>query len=272
MSTFHLHLVSDSTGETVSTVARACLVQLVDFRANEHIWSMVRSSAEVARVIVAIEKEPGFVLYTLVDQDVRSALEKGCRHLQVPCVAVLDPVFAALGRYLGAKIHALPGRQHVMDDEYFNRIEAMQFVLGHDDGQCTWDLNESDVVLMGVSRTSKTPTCIYLANRGVKAANVPVVPGAALPSEVLEAAHPLIVGLTNDPKRLVHLRRNRMRLVADDAETDYTDIDRVSREVTGARRLFADYGWPVIDVTRRSVEETASTILQLLKAHRETRS
>ena len=269
MREFHLHLVSDSTGETVVTAAKACLVQFVDIQVHEHVWPMVRSTSQLQTLLRAIEAERGFVLYTLVNPELRRALEDGCRWMGVPCVALLDPVLAALAAYLGAEVHAWPGRQHVMDAEYFARIDAMQFALAHDDGQSTWNLERADVVLVGVSRTSKTPTCIYLANRGVKAANVPVVPDVPLPPEVLEARHALIVGLTNDPKRLVELRRNRLKMVREDAETDYTDLDRVSAEVSAARRLFAEHGWPVIDVTRRSVEETSTTIVQLLKARRE---
>ena len=170
---------------------------------------------------------------------------------------------------MGAEVRATPGRQHVMDDEYFNRIEAMHFVLAHDDGHSTWNLNNADVVLVGVSRTSKTPTCIYLANRGVKAANVPMVPGVPLPEELQKATHPLMVGLTTDPRRLVQLRRNRLRLLNEDEESDYVDMDRVVAEINAARRLFAQNNWPVIDVTRRSVEETAANILQLLARRRE---
>jgi regulator of PEP synthase PpsR (kinase-PPPase family) len=178
---------------------------------------------------------------------------------------VLDPVIGALAVHLGRKSRGLPGRQHLMDHEYFARIDAMTFALNHDDGQSSWGLNDADVVLVGVSRTSKTPTCIYLANRGIKAGNVPIVPGVALPPELLAATHPLIVGLTNDPERLIQIRRNRLSLLQQDDTTDYTDIEAVRAEVAQARRLFAERRWPVIDVTRRSIEETAAAILKLLQ-------
>ena len=266
---FHLHLVSDSTGETVGMVARATLVQFDDLDAIEHVWSMVRNSNLVAEVIAGVKAQPGFVLYTLVNPELRKALEDGCRKLQVPCIALLDPVIAALGAYLGAEVHASPGRQHTMDAEYFERIEAMHYILGHDDGQSTQDLESADVVVLGVSRTSKTPTCIYLANRGIKAANVPVIPGCPLPGAVFELKRPLIVGLTTDPKRLIQLRRNRLQILNQDEETDYVDMKSVSEEVSAARRLYAKHGWPVIDVTRRSVEESAATILQLFLRRKE---
>ena len=269
MKTFHIHLVSDSTGETVSTAARAALVQFDEIKTTEHVWPMVRGRSQVEEVVAGIEANPGFVLYTLVDPETRRILEEGCRRLQVQSIAILDPIVAALGAYLGAEVHARPGRQHIMDADYFDRIEAMHFVLNHDDGQLTRDLNDADVVVVGVSRTSKTPTCIYLANRGIKAANIPVVPGFPLPLEVLEAENPLIVGLTEDPKRLVEIRRNRLRMLKQDQQTDYVDSETVSQEVSAARRLFASHGWPVIDVTRRSIEETAARILQLYNRRQE---
>jgi [pyruvate, water dikinase]-phosphate phosphotransferase / [pyruvate, water dikinase] kinase len=269
MQPYHIHLVSDSTGETVGTVARACLVQFTDFDVEEHIWPMVRTAKQVAKVVAGIKAEPGLVLYTLVNDNNVLALEKECQDLKVPYIGLLNPVIVAMGHYLGSEARSRPGRQHVMDAGYFGRIDAMQFVLSHDDGQLTTDLDQADVVIVGVSRSSKTPTCVYLANRGIKAANIPLVPGVPLPAEVDDTTRPLFVGLTTDAKSLVHLRRNRMRSIKEDAETDYTDYEAVSDEVTSARRLFAERAWPVIDVTRRSVEETATNIMQLLKRHRE---
>ncbi len=272
LKSFHLHLVSDSTGETVGIVARASLVQFESVEANEHLWSMVRTENQVQEVIDAIGKNPGFVLYTIVNENLRNLLEDGCRKLQVPCIAVLDPVVAKLGAHLDAEIHAQPGRQHVMDAEYFSRIEAMHFVLSHDDGQSTRDLEQADVVLLGVSRTSKTPTSIYLANRGIKTANIPIVPGSELPEELFTANGPLIIGLTKDPKRLVEIRRQRLRILDQDEETDYVNLDIVSKEINDARRLFTKHDWPVINVSRKSIEETAATIIQLYNRRREQNS
>ncbi|MBE0533387.1 MAG: kinase/pyrophosphorylase [Rhodospirillales bacterium] len=265
----HVHLVSDSTGETVSTVARACLVQFDDVQPVEHAWTMVRSPAQVGTILEAIKKARGIVIYTVVDRDVQDALEEGCRHLQVPCVGVLDPVLEALHSYVGAKARATPGRQHEMDAEYFSRIEAIHFVLAHDDGQSPADLRDADVILAGVSRTLKTPTCIYLANRGIKAANIPIMPGVPLPAEALEPGAPLIVGLTKDPKRLVQIRRNRLKLLDRDENTDYADIETVSQEIRIARETFAKHKWPFIDVSERSVEEVAAIIMQLYKERQE---
>jgi regulator of PEP synthase PpsR (kinase-PPPase family) len=264
LTRFHLHLVSDSTGDTVHSVARACLVQFEDAEAIEHIWSMVRTKAQIERVIAGVEANPGVVLFTLVNETLRSALQDGCRRLGVLVIPVLDPVIGALTSHLGRQSRGLPGQQHLLDNEYFARIDAMTFALNHDDGQSSWGLNDADVVLVGVSRTSKTPTCIYLANRGIKAANVPIVPGVALPPELAEATRPLVVGLTNDPERLIQVRRNRLSMLHQDESTDYTDIEAVRSEVMQARRLFAQNHWPVIDVSRRSIEETAASILKLL--------
>jgi regulator of PEP synthase PpsR (kinase-PPPase family) len=262
---FHLHLVSDSTGDTVHSVARACLVQFEDAEAIEHIWSMVRTKSQVERVVTGVAAHPGLVLYTLVNETLRGPLVDGCRRLQIPAIPVLDPVIGALGAYLGRQSRGLPGQQHILDSEYFQRIDAMTFALNHDDGQSAWGLNEADVILAGVSRTSKTPTCLYLANRGIKAANVPIVPGMELPLELFAVTRPLIVGLTNDPERLIQVRRNRLTMLHQQEQaTDYTDLDKVREEVAMARRLFAETHWPVIDVTRRSIEEPAAAILKLI--------
>ncbi|MFN3459417.1 MAG: pyruvate, water dikinase regulatory protein [Oceanibaculum sp.] len=270
--TVHLHLVSDSTGETIHQVARACLVQFEGVKAIEHTWFLVRTAGHVDKVIAGIEAHPGPVLVTLVDPHLYSKLEAAGRKLQVPVISVLDPVLGALHHYLGKKVRGRPGRQHEMDAAYFSRIEAMQFTLMHDDGQHLHDIDHADIVLVGVSRTSKTPTCLYIANRGLKVANVPLVPGISLPRELTTATHPLIVGLTNDPNRLVQIRRNRLLMLNQGSESDYINLDEVRREVTEARRLFERQGWPVIDVTRRSIEETAAEILQLYQDRKDSDS
>jgi len=245
-------------------VARACLVQFDGAQAVEHVWSMVRTRSQIERVIAGVEANRGVVLFTLVSDTLRGLLQEGCRRIQAPAIPVLDPVIGALASYLGRESRGLPGKQHLLDSEYFARIDAMTFALNHDDGQSSWGLNDADVCLVGVSRTSKTPTCLYLANRGIKAANVPFVPGVPLPPELLEAKHPLIVGLTNDPELLIQLRRNRLDLLHHDQATEYTNIDAVRAEVREARRVFVERHWPVIDVTRRSIEETAAAIMKLL--------
>jgi hypothetical protein len=265
---FHLHLVSDATGETINSVARACLVQFEGIDAVEHVWPLIRTVGQMDRVLADVKDHPGIVLFTLVNPDLRERLREGCRDLQTPCIAVLDPVILALASFLGLQASGQPGLQHELDAQYFARIDAMTFALVHDDGQSARSYNEADVILIGVSRTSKTPTCIYLANRGIKAANVPIVPGCPVPDELLAARRPLVVGLTKDPGQLIQIRRNRLRLLAQDEQTDYVDPDAVRAEVAQARRLCAENRWPVLDVTRRSIEETAATIIQMLGEHR----
>jgi regulator of PEP synthase PpsR (kinase-PPPase family) len=265
---FHLHLVSDATGETINSVARACLVQFEGIDPIEHAWTLIRTAGQMEKVLGAIAANPGIVLFTIVNDDLRSQLREGCRKLQSPCIAVLEPVLGALASFLGLQASGRPGGQHELDAEYFARIDAMTFALAHDDGQSARNYDEADVILVGVSRTSKTPTCIYLANRGIKAANVPIVPGCPVPPELMQARHPLVVGLTKDPGQLIQIRRNRLRLLAQDEQTDYVDPESVREEVAQARRLCAEHNWPVLDVTRRSIEETAAAIIQLLGEHR----
>ncbi len=269
MTAYHMHLVSDATGETVNSVARACLVQFKGVEPIEHVWTLIRTRGQVQKVLQGVAENPGAVLFTMVNDDLRVDLVQGCRNLGVPCISVLEPVIVGLASYFREEISGQPGLQHALDAEYFERIEAMNFALVHDDGQMTHQLSDADVILCGVSRTSKTPTCVYLANRGIKAANVPVVPGCPLPDELLSAKQALVIGLTKDPERLVQVRRNRLNMLsAPDDVTDYIDLEAVRKEVTFARRLFSKCGWPVIDVTRRSIEETAASILNHLSRHR----
>jgi len=278
MSQFHLHCVSDSTGDTIRSVARACLVQFDAADIVEHLWPLARTPRAMERVLEDIAAFPGPVMFTLVNDALRDQLMAGCRRLKVPCISVLDPIIAALGTFLGEQPSHQPGRQHEMNAEYFMRIEAMDWALAHDDGQLTADLQHTDVILIGVSRTSKTPTCLYLANRGIKAANVPFIPGVPLPHGIDRNSRsgpagpnmPLIVGLTKDPRRLVEIRRARLLSLRQQDETPYVDLDQVRTEISQARRLFTANNWPVIDVSRRSIEETAAAIMQLLKKHRQT--
>lgn len=261
---FHLHLVSDATGETLNAVAKAAAAQFESVLAIEHGYALVRTRRHLDRVLGQIEDAPGMVIYTMVNEELRAMLEDRCAQLQIPCLAVLDPVIQLIGSFVGAQVSHKPGGQHAMGPEYFQRIEALQFTMAHDDGLSQGSLDAADVILVGVSRTSKTPTCIYLANRGLKAANVPVVLEAPLPAGLETATHPLIIGLTTHPDRLVQVRRNRLLSLKENTETKYTDLDQIEEEVRYARRLFTRKGWPVIDVTRRSIEETAAAILNLL--------
>ncbi len=267
-SYFHLHLVSDSTGETLITVARAAAAQYEGVSAIEHVYPLVRSSTQLERVISEIEAAPGIVLYTLVENELSTRLEEACRETSSPALSVLSPVHSLLQAYLGTASTARPGAQHMLNAEYFKRIDAMNFTLMHDDGQLPDDIEEADVLLLGVSRTSKTPTAIYLANRGLKTANIPLVPGMPLPPHVEEARKPLIVGLVASPERIVQIRENRILSLRASENTAYTDRERVAEEIAYSRRLFARNRWPMIDVTRRSIEETAAAILDHYREHR----
>ncbi|MSO98201.1 MAG: kinase/pyrophosphorylase [Rhodospirillaceae bacterium] len=260
---FNLHLVSDSSGETVTNIARACLVQYSGTPVTEHFWWLVRTTGQMTRVIEGIRGAPGLVIYTLLNSDVRSLLGKACREMKIPAVSALDPVMQALGRYFKREASSEIGRQHVLDDDYFQRIDAMHFTMQHDDGQSMATMVDADIIIVGVSRTSKTPTCMYLANRGYKVANIPLVPGLVLPDEIIGATKPLFVGLTREPKSLSDIRQSRLRIMNETRGESYADIDLVREEVAESRRLFAKHGWPVIDVTRRSIEETAAGIIQL---------
>jgi regulator of PEP synthase PpsR (kinase-PPPase family) len=281
MNTQHrinLHLVSDATGETLNAIARATTVQFEQAHIIHHRWSLIRTRFQLHRVLEGIEHEPGPVLSTLVDRGLRSDLESTCRRLNVPVVNVLDPVMNLLQEFIGEQAAARPGRQYVLNADYFQRIDAMHYVLAHDDGQSQPGLAEADVVLVGVSRSSKTPTCFYLANRGIKAANVPLVPNLPEPAGLDEIQAP-VIGLTLDPQALIDIRRHRLRLIGSPTSAgvirsnsaDYVDEDAVKAELLWARRLCTRRGWPVIDVTRRSIEETAATVLQLMEAWHERR-
>ena len=266
MAWLHLHLVSDSTGETLESIVKAGLGRFEGADTIKHFWPMVRSEGHLDRVIEEIVKRPGLILYTLVTGAVRARLEHRCVALGLPSVSVLDPIIDALAGFLGTTAVTRPGRQHVMDAAYFQRVDAINFTMVHDDGAGAENWEEADIVLAGVSRSSKTPTSIYLANRGYKTANIPLVPQSPPPPSLFRLKKPLVVGLTNSPERLIAIRRNRLLTLGQAPDTDYVDAATVTAEVAFARRLFADHDVPVIDVTRRSIEETAAAIINLVQA------
>ncbi|HEV7690668.1 MAG TPA: pyruvate, water dikinase regulatory protein [Hyphomonadaceae bacterium] len=265
---FNVHLVSDSTGETLNAVMRAACAQFDNIAPLEHNYYLVRSPKQLERVLKEIENAPGVVLYTISDENLRARLEERCRELGSPTLAVIDGAVNMLSRYLGLKsAHKVAGQYH-LDADYFQRIETINFALQHDDGQHTEHLREADVVLVGVSRTSKTPTCVYLGNRGVKAANVPLVPGVDVPEILTGPNAPLVVALKISPDRLVQIRRQRLLSLNESADTSYADEEAVQEEITQANRLFMRMKWPTIEVSRRSVEETAAAILNIIQEHR----
>jgi len=265
-----LHLVSDATGDTLHSVARATVAQFEHTHVVYHHWNLVRTRAQLNRVLEGIAADPGPVLSSMVDRTLRSMLDDASGRMSIPVVHVLDPVLSLLQERLGEQMQGRPGMQYVLDDEYFRRIDAMHYVLAHDDGQATAGLSEADVVLVGVSRASKTPTSFYLANRGVKAANVPLVRDLPLPYELLEVKRP-VVGLTLEPRALIDIRRHRLSAASPGGDaaaarldhSAYVDPEAVRNEIVWARRLCLEHGWPVIDVTRRSIEETAAAVIDL---------
>jgi regulator of PEP synthase PpsR (kinase-PPPase family) len=266
----HLHLVSDSTGETLESLVKAGLAQFEAVDAVKHYWPMVRSEGHLERVLDEVARSPGLVLYTLVARSVRERLEQRCAALGLPVIPVMDPVIAGLERMLGTRAASRPGGQHRMDAAYFGRIEAINWTMEHDDGLLPQEWEQADLVLAGVSRSSKTPTSLYLANRGYRVANIPIVPDRPLPPELFELKNPIVVGLTVAAERLEQVRRARI-LGQDVAgiSAAYADPERIKSELNAARRLFADRGWPVLDVTRRSIEETAAELMNMLTLRQE---
>ncbi|WP_296711057.1 pyruvate, water dikinase regulatory protein [Rhodoblastus sp.] len=264
---FHLHLVSDSTGETLIAVSRAAAAQYQGIASIEHIYPLIRNHEQLERVIAGIQSSPGIVLFTLVDSELAERLEKACADAGSPALSVLAPILGLFQSYLGPASAPRPGAQHVLNSEYFKRIEALNYTMMHDDGQMAEDLESADVVLLGVSRTSKTPTSIYLANRGVKTANIPLVPGVPLPSVMENVRKPLVIGLFASPERIVQIRQNRLLALNATQDSSYVDRSSVADEISRSRRLFSERGWPTIDVSRRSIEETAAAIMDLYRVH-----
>ncbi len=264
----NLHLVSDATGETLIAASRAVVAQYEGVCSVEHVYPMVRNAGQLDKALAAIEAAPGMVLFTLVDPGLAGRLADACARLAIPCLSILAPIMNLFESYIGVAATPRPGAQHILNADYFRRIDALNFTMMHDDGQQADNYEAADVLLMGVSRTSKTPTSIYLANRGFKTANVPFVPNTPLPKSIDNLRNPLIVGLLSTPERIVQIRQNRLASLNGDPDSPYVDRRLVADEVAQSRKLFADRGWPTIDVTRRSIEETAAAIIDLHKLHK----
>ncbi len=264
--TIVLYLVSHASGELVEMLARNAVAQLEGVEVERRLWKMVRRLGQIPEILAVIAERPGYVLHSISHTDIRDTFEQGCRHLRVPCQFALEPLITQLAEHSGASVQFHASSGDAFDEDYYRRVEAMKYTLAHDDGLASDDLDAADVIIVGVSRATKTPTCMYLASRGIKAANVPLVPDAPLPDGLLTARAPLIVGLTVDPARLALVRAARLRALNEDATTDYADVDVLRKEVLDARRLFVRRGWPIIDVTHRSIEQTAAMIIEMLKA------
>lgn len=261
-SFFHLHLISDATGETLLAAGRAASAQYKDARAIEHIYPLIRTERQLQKVFEEIDSEPGIVLYTIVDQALAKIIDERCQQMGLPGVSVLEPVLTVFQSYLGTPAGRRVGAQHVLDADYFRRIDALNFTMEHDDGQLPLNMDDADIVLVGISRTSKTPTSIYLANRGIKTANIPIVLGVPIPQSLIEATRPLVVGLIATTERISQVRQNRMLGAAHDS-SEYVDRTAITAELTYARQICTRHNWPMIDVSRRSIEETAAAIVAL---------
>jgi regulator of PEP synthase PpsR (kinase-PPPase family) len=264
-NTIVLYLVSHASGELVEMLARNAVSQLEGVAVERRLWKMVRRLGQIPEILGAVASTPGYVLHSLSHTDIREALEEGCSRLRVPCQFALEPLTSGLAKHFGVPVQSSTSSVDAFDDDYYRRVEAMKYALTHDDGVDSHDLNGADVIIVGVSRSTKTPTCMYLASRGIKAANVPLVPGLPAPEGLLRAQGPLVVGLTVAPSRLAVVRTARMKQLRMEGNTEYADVDALRKEVTEARRLCAQRGWPVIDATYRSIEYTAGVIIDLLK-------
>jgi len=265
---FHLHLISDSTGETIIAAARAVSSQYRTTNPVEHVYPLVRNLKQLENVVASVEKQPGIVLFTIAEPELGEYLEEKCREMGTPCVSVLEPIFQTFQSYLGKPTQRVVGAQHALDKEYFSRIDALNFTILHDDGVIPENVEDADLILLGISRTSKTPTSIYLANRGIKTANIPLVPGMMLPDVVINAKHPLIVTLIASTDRIQQVRQNRLlELNASEYSASYADRASIAEELAQARKLSQKHGWPLLDVSRKSIEETAASILALHADH-----
>jgi len=269
---FHIHLISDSTGETLVAIMKASAAQFRNATALEHLHTLVRSEENLQSTLEEIKNKPGVVLYTLMNPDRRKTLEKFCVRNKIPAIPVLDQPISMLGRYLGSRMIREVGAQRNLDAEYYNRIEALDFAMAHDDGQNIMGLNNADILLLGISRTSKTPTCIYLANRGYLAGNIPLIPGSPLPKILDEITKPFVVGLIASPDRIVQIREQRLVGLNETDQTDYIDMDRVRDEMRQAKRMFTKKGYKVIDVTRKSIEETSAQIIKAYNSHKKIKA
>jgi len=263
----NLHLISDSTGETLSSVSRAVLSQFEDVDSNDFVWPLIRTKSQIEKVKESITKNPGIVLYTIMEDSLIENLKNHCYELQIPCIPVLSRIISEFSNYLGLNISHSIGRQHLLDRDYFSRVEAINYTINHDDGQLSWDLYDADIIIVGVSRTSKSPTSVYLSCRGYKTANIPFVDIKTIPENIYDLKKPLIVGLTINPEKLIQIRQSRLALLGKDIESDYIDVEAVKIEIAESRKLFSKLNCPVIDVTKRSVEETAAKIIQLYRAN-----
>ena len=264
-NTYQIYLISDSTGETLERIFLALKAQFKNIEYKIHSYSFTRTENQILKILQDAEKQDNaIILYTIVDNSLAKYLSNTSNKKQIPCFGVLGNLILNFSKILNQKASHEPSGQHILNDEYYDRIEAIQFTMNHDDGNSINEIDKSDIILVGVSRTSKTPTSIYLANKGFKTSNIPLVNEHSLPSKLKENPQfTCVVGLSTEAERLADLRKNRMNSLKEKENTKYTNIEEIKNEVLNAKKTFQKYKWPVIDVTRKSVEETAASIIKI---------
>ena len=261
-----IHIVSDSTGETINRAVTATIAQFPSVNKEEVFWPMVRSDKQVDEVVDFITTNPGLVVLSILDEKHRKRLEDGCRKNSVPFTSPLDKLYEIFKESLSLSQTKLVGSQHKLDENYYKRVEAFEYAMQHDDGQKIDTMKDADVILVGVSRTSKTPTSIYLANKGLRVANIPLVANTPLPKEIFTFSKPIIIGLLKDPRSLLHIRQTRLNVMGEKHVTQYADLDSIKLEIVQARKIYTKHAWPSIDVSRRSVEETSATVMKIINS------
>ena len=263
---YNVYLVSDSTGETLDRIFLSLKSQFANFDYEKKEFAFVRTEQQIDKIIKECNNsENSLILYTIVESKLAKYIANQSEINDVPCFGILGNLILSFSKLLNQKAIHKPSAQHVLDDDYYKRIEAIQFTMSHDDGKKVDDINNADVILLGVSRTSKTPTSIYLANRGFKTINIPLVPDQKLPQNLMSDTKACIIGLIADPERLADIRRNRVAIMKDHKIKEYTELEHIKKEVNESKNLFKRNNWPIIDVTRRSVEETAASILKIIE-------
>tara|TARA_B100001248_G_C27379178_1_gene456015 strand:+ start:910 stop:1749 length:840 start_codon:yes stop_codon:yes gene_type:complete len=259
----NIHLVSDSTGETIENTVSATISQFPDVHRKEFFWPMTRTEDQIKDITQNLKKNPGLVVFSIVDDKNRALLEDSCKNMNMPFVSPLDSLLNILKEILALSETKITGVQHRLDENYFRRIDAFEFAMQHDDGQRISSMGDADIILVGVSRTSKTPTSIYLANKGLKVANIPLVANTQLPEELFGFKKPIIIGLIKDPRSLMQVRQTRLKMMGENNLTSYDDINHIKFEISQARLIYTKYGWPSVDVSRRSVEETSASVIKI---------
>jgi len=264
-NTYQIYLISDSTGETLDRIFLALKAQFKNIEYKVHSYSFTRTENQILKILEDAKKdEHSVILYTIVDNNLAKYLANKSDEKKIPCFGVLGNLILNFSKILNQKASHEPSGQHALNDEYYERIEAIQFTMNHDDGKSTKDIEKSDIILVGVSRTSKTPTSIYLANRGFKTSNIPLINENSLPKKLKDNPQiTCVVGLTTEPERLVEIRKNRMNSLKETENKNYTNIENITKEIINAKKTFQKYRWPVIDITRKSVEEAAASIIKI---------